>query len=90
MIHAVNAFIQPSVIYCTLYTVIFECSSFVILNFLLNEEDLGNQLLDIIMFNRGAEVSDAARTIYAVYGENVIGESTPQKWFSPFKRAILK
>ena len=27
----------------------------------------------------------AARNIYAVYGDNAIGESTARKWFSRFK-----
>ena len=34
-------------------------------------------------FSRGA--AEAARKIYAVYGDNAIGESTARKWFSCFE-----
>ena len=36
-------------------------------------------------FDRGAKGAEAARNICAVYGDNVIGESTARKWFSRFK-----
>ena len=35
-------------------------------------------------FNRGAKVAEAARNICAVYGDNVIGESTARKWICRF------
>ena len=36
-------------------------------------------------FNRGAKAAEAARNIYAMYGDNAIGESVARKWFSCFK-----
>ena len=36
-------------------------------------------------FNRGAKAAEGASNICAVYGVNVIGESTTIKWFSRFK-----
>ena len=41
----------------------------------------------ILLFelNRGAKAAEAARNICVVYGDNAIGDSTPRKWFSPFK-----
>ena len=36
-------------------------------------------------FNRGAKVAEVATNIYAVYGDNAIGESTARIWFSRFK-----
>ena len=36
-------------------------------------------------FHRGQKVVEAARDIWMVYGEGVIGESTARKWFAKFK-----
>ena len=36
-------------------------------------------------FNRGAKAAVAARNIWAVYGDNAIGDSTARKWFYRFK-----
>ena len=36
-------------------------------------------------FNRGAKEEEATKNICAVYGDNVIGESTARKLFSRFK-----
>ena len=36
-------------------------------------------------FNRGVKAAEATRNICAVYGENVIGESTARKWLCRFK-----
>ena len=35
-------------------------------------------------FNREVKAVEAARNIFAVYGDNTIGESTARKWFSCF------
>ena len=40
-------------------------------------------------YNRVAKTAEAARNIYAVYGDNAIGESTARKWFSRFKKDLL-
>ena len=37
-------------------------------------------------FHRGQKAAEAARDIRGVYGEDVIGESTAQKWFAKFKK----
>ena len=39
--------------------------------------------------SRGAKAAEAARNIYAVYGDNVIGDSTERKWFFRFKEDLL-
>ena len=39
----------------------------------------------LLEFNRGAKAAEAARKIFAVYGDNAIGESTARKWFPRFK-----
>ena len=36
-------------------------------------------------FSRGVKAAEATRNICAIYGHNVIGESTVRKWFSRFK-----
>ena len=36
-------------------------------------------------FSRGANAAEAARNIFAVYGNIAIGERTARKWFSRFK-----
>ena len=36
-------------------------------------------------FNIGAQATEAARNICAVFGENAIGESMAREWFSRFK-----
>ena len=36
-------------------------------------------------FIRGPKTAEAARNIFAVYGDNAIGESTAIKWFSRLK-----
>ena len=35
------------------------------------------------------KVAEAARNIYAMYGDNAIGESAARKWFSRFKECLL-
>lgn len=37
-------------------------------------------------FNLEVKASDATRTIYIVYGEDAVRESTTVKWFSSFKK----
>lgn len=37
-------------------------------------------------FRRGQNAVEAARDICSVYGENIIGQSTAQKWFAKFKK----
>ena len=39
----------------------------------------------LFAFNRGAKAAEAARNIFAVYGDNAIGDSTARKWFPRFK-----
>ena len=38
-----------------------------------------------LAFHRGQKAAEAARNIYMVYGEGVIGESMARKWFAKFK-----
>ena len=38
-----------------------------------------------IEFSRGTKAVEAARNIFAVYGDNAIGESMARKWFSRLK-----
>ena len=39
----------------------------------------------VFEFNRGAKAAEAARNIFALYGDNAIGENTARKWYSRFK-----
>ena len=43
------------------------------------------QYILLFEFNRGTKAAEAARNMCAVYGDNVIGESTARKSFSRFK-----
>ena len=43
------------------------------------------RLILLFEFNRGAKAAEAARNICAVYGDNVIGESTARKLLFRFK-----
>ena len=45
--------------------------------------------IPLIEFNRRAKPAEAARNMYAVYGDNAIGESTTRKWFSRIKEVVL-
>ena len=38
-------------------------------------------------FHQGQKAAEAARDICMIYGEGVIGEFTPRKWFAKFKNA---
>ena len=40
-------------------------------------------------FSRGAKAAEATRNIFAVYGDNTIGECTARKWFSCFKEDLF-
>ena len=40
-------------------------------------------------FSRGAKAAEAARNICTVYGNNVIGESTPESGFLVLRRIVL-
>ena len=46
---------------------------------------------DILLFefNRGAKAAEASRNNCAVYGDNVVGESTATKWFFVLWRIVL-
>ncbi|CAH2101637.1 unnamed protein product [Euphydryas editha] len=37
------------------------------------------------VFHRGQKAAEAARDIWDLYGEGIIGESTARKWFAKFK-----
>ena len=43
------------------------------------------KLEHFFVFNRWAKATEAARNICAVYGDNVVGESTARKLFPHFK-----